>query len=425
MSFVGDLFDGDKGSGFQAQGPTGQQVERSIGIGNDSLDQQRKFVDALNTQTPQAIAAQKMLSGQLIDQTQGHGPNVALNQLHQTTADNVAQQAALMASVRGANANPALIARNAALQGAATQQQAAGQAATLAAQQQIAAQQALGALSGNQIGQAGSAYGQQTGNALTNQGQFLNAQQGQQSTNSGVANTNAKGQQNIVGGIFNGASSAFGLAKGGMVPRYADGGAVNPLSYAKRFADGFGSQNTAGTVPAPTPVKNMYGDDSDLSKGTSALVGGLGKKLVGTFSGSGVTGDSTGGYGGANLGVDTSMAAPINPMASSADIGAFALPFSGGGRVPVMLSPGEKKIPKAMVPAVAAGKVSAMSAGKTVPGKPKVKGDSLKNDVVPDEMEAGAVVIPNHIMQSKDPAKNAQKFVAAIMAKQSMKRARK
>lgn len=64
---------------------------------------------------------------------------------------------------------------------------------------------------------------------------------------------------------------------------------------------------------------------------------------------------------------------------------------------------------------------SSLKAGGRVPGKPVVRGDSYKNDTVNAKLSPGEVVIPNSVMQSKDPAKNAAKFVAAVMAKKRMK----
>jgi hypothetical protein len=86
---------------------------------------------------------QQQLADMLMQQSQGQGPNPAQAMFNQNTAQNVQRQAALMGSQRGANVNPALLARQAGMQGSQIQQQAAGQQATLQAQQQLAAQQAL------------------------------------------------------------------------------------------------------------------------------------------------------------------------------------------------------------------------------------------------------------------------------------------
>jgi len=54
---------------------------------------------------------------------------------------------------------------------------------------------------------------------------------------------------------------------------------------------------------------------------------------------------------------------------------------------------------------------------RPVPGVAAVAGDSKKNDTVPAKLSPGEVIIPRSVMQSADPAANAAKFVAAVMAK--------
>jgi len=58
-----------------------------------------------------------------------------------------------------------------------------------------------------------------------------------------------------------------------------------------------------------------------------------------------------------------------------------------------------------------------MQSGGSVPGQASVKGNSYDNDTVPAILSPGEVVIPRDVMQSKDPAQEAAKFVAAILAK--------
>jgi hypothetical protein len=49
--------------------------------------------------------------------------------------------------------------------------------------------------------------------------------------------------------------------------------------------------------------------------------------------------------------------------------------------------------------------------------KAKVRGNSYSNDTIPAMLSEDEVVIPRDVMQSKDPVKNAAKFVQAILAK--------
>lgn len=99
-----------------------------------------------------SLAAQQALAQQqqgTLSQYQnianGTGPNPAQAALNRSTGQNVANQASLMAGQRGAGANVGLIARQAAQQGAAIQQDAVGQSAALQAQQQLNALQGLSA----------------------------------------------------------------------------------------------------------------------------------------------------------------------------------------------------------------------------------------------------------------------------------------
>jgi hypothetical protein len=96
--------------------------------------------------------------------------------------------------------------------------------------------------------------------------------------------------------------------------------------------------------------------------------------------------------------------------------------FKKGGSVPAMVSPGERYLPPREVAQVKEGKKPAVKAGEQIPGQAKVKGDSLKNDIVPANLEPGGIVIPRSVMQSKNPEDSAQKFVAAVLAKQKLKR---
>lgn len=89
-----------------------------------------------------------------------------------------------------------------------------------------------------------------------------------------------------------------------------------------------------------------------------------------------------------------------------------------GGKVPVksMVSPGEIYLNPQEAQEVAQGKKSPM-AGEMIPGKAKVKGDSLKNDTVPKTLEQGGVVIPRSVLESKNPHQQAYQFVNAHLAK--------
>lgn len=243
-----------KGAGYQAQGvPIAQPITAAdVTAGNQQANvaaqQLSQYAGSTAPGGQQGLNAQQALSGQLMAQTQGGGPNPAQAALNQNTGANIAAQTAMMAGQRGASANPALIARQAAQQGAATQQNAIGQAATLQAQQQLAAQQNLMALSAQQAGQQQSAIGNYSNAAQGIQGNLIqglgqqnqanvNMQGNINSSNAGVQSVLAGGVPNLIGGIGKGAGMAVGMANGGVVDHLlgmacggmADGGKVDAL----------------------------------------------------------------------------------------------------------------------------------------------------------------------------------------------------
>ena len=388
MSFIGGLFSGSQGAGFQAErAASPEQAQQLYEQQQQKLAQQQAFTQALMAQSPQAIAAQQNLVTQLGQQAQGMGPSVAQRQLAETTGQNVANTAALMASKRGASANAGLVGRQAALAGMGAQQQAAGQAATLRAQEQLAAQQLLGGVTGQQLGQIQGA--QQLGIQGVGQAQanVYDAIAQRNKTQGALAQTVTGQQGEILGGLLSGASMGLmGAAKG--VPKGAEGGIV------KKYPDGGMVSNDAssaiGTPSYWQKVQNEYKSLQDKEKEQQpALYGGFQK--AGTAIGSAI------GQG-------------IKGM------------FAHGGEVPAMLSPGEKYLPPREVEEVAKGKKSVDKAGKMIPGRAKVDGDSLKNDTVHARLEEGGIVIPRSVMQSKNPSEQARKFVDAVLARQAMKR---
>lgn len=125
------------------------------------------------------------------------GPNLAQQQLQNATNQNIQSQAGATASIRGLS--PALAQRLIAQQGANIQQQAAGQSAEQAMMLQLAAQQQLAGVLGqqqagnlNQFGTGAQAFGTQNALGLQN---FQNAQ----GLNADVAAQNANLQAGAQG----------------------------------------------------------------------------------------------------------------------------------------------------------------------------------------------------------------------------------
>jgi len=372
------------------------QLNDLYGQTQGGLNQQQAFINALQAQggvgnQASVFQQQQALANQLQQAAQGGGPNPAAAQLAQATGQNVAQQSAMMGSQRGAGANAGLLARQAAMQGSQIQQNAAGQAAALNAQQQIAARQQLGqqqAMMGNlstqQVGQQQAALNAYNQGLQNYQSQLLgaasaynNAQVGamgsMNAANAGVAGQVAGQQGSMLGGIMNGAAMAL-MAHGGEVQpmhNYAEGGEVDsgPSSFAGKFLSGWGSEapqiNTGIMAPqqAIQPAGPMVSSQPMIqfrqkqSKNTGDVQGFTQPEMGSQFAGSAPT------------------------------LGAF----SNGGKVP-----GEQEV--------------------------KTDKNTYSNDTVPAMLSPGEVVIPVSVMKSKDPVANAAKFVQAILAKQGMKK---
>jgi hypothetical protein len=421
VGFVGSLFSNTNGAGFQGQQAniqtptTTQQAQNAYGQSQDALSQQAAFVQALQAQGSipaqgQALGAQQNLQAQLqgqnavgnqnqafLNQSQlynalsgqngvgnqsavfnqqqslanqlqgmanGTGPNPALAQLNQQTGNNIAAQSALMAGQRGSSANAGLIAREAAQQGAGIQQQAIGQGATLAAQQQIAGAQALGAQQQALANTAGQQIGQQTGvgQALFNNGaQQVGQLQGQNQAVANQANTQVGQQQGALQGYTNAAQGEQGQL-------------LNSIAQSNNAQ--VSSNNNVNTVNEGI-AKGNQGFQSDVVKsGTQAIGQGL------------------------------------------------AMALAKGGEVPGPKSAAGKHLKGHSTPMKAShAPIDGEKQGtKPIPGKAAVKGDSFKNDKVQAVLSPGEVVIPRSVMNSKDPAGNAAKFVQAVMAKHQMKK---
>lgn len=175
---------------------------------------------------------QATLAKALLAQSQGAGPNPALDQLHQTTDQNVAQANSLIASQRGLN--PALAARAMARDTAEANQQATGQAAVMRANQQLSAEGALSGLYGQmgsqQIQNQGVLQGAQANqNNAINTGTLGTGQLNEQSAaqnnaiNAAVAQSNSDRNASFWGGVINAgagaaAHAATAMSTGGEVP---------------------------------------------------------------------------------------------------------------------------------------------------------------------------------------------------------------
>lgn len=336
-----------------------------------------------NPSDPTGMANLQTSYQKLQDVAAGNGPNPAMAQYNQNIQNLAKQQAGAISSVQGIS--PALAARMASQQGSAAMQNAAAQGATTQAEQQLGA-----------LGQAGSLAGQQASLAA-------GLQQNVNNVNAGLAQTTMQGQQGLMGGLFNAtAMGASMLARGGDVQKMAAGGSAGPMSQFAQFLQGSPQASAVQVQPtANLPAASGWGN-----LGGQSLGGGSSKpKAPGVDAGQGMSTVMAGGAGDA--------------IPEAVSVGVMAA--AKGGKVPALLSPGETYIPPGKVNQ-AAKSANPLASGKKVPGTPKVAGNSYANDVVPAKLEAGGVVIPNSIMQSKNPAQGAKDFIADIIAKRKARK---
>jgi len=340
----------------------------------------------VSTQTPsqniQGYQDQSsQLAGILQAQAAGGGPNPAQQQFLQNSQNIAQQQAATYAGNRALN--PGLAARMAGNTAANLQQNAASTAGIQQAQQQLASQGMLGGLLQGQMGAANQASAIQAGIGAGNQG----------------------AAQGIVGGILGGGGAALqsALAHGGVVQAYDDGGFVAPS-----FGSSVGQAQQAPTLGVNT---SMSGPATSTGPGASSMAG----KFLGGV-GSNMSTSSAGAPGMDPYGFLANMQAK-NAAGSASLQSGIKEKMAHGGKVPALVSPGEKYLPPSEAKAVADGAKSPMKAGVNIPGKAEVSGDSLKNDKVSAELDEGGVVIPRSVMNSADPEKEAMKFVTKALAK--------
>lgn len=468
MSFLSGLF-GQNGMNFQAQSgnpisPLAGGAPDAIAQSQGAIGQQQQLATAL--QQAGGIQNQQNVYSQLGNIANGQGPNPARAQLSQATGQNVANQASLMAGQRGASQNAGLIARQAGQQGAATQQQAAGQAATLQAQQSLGALGQQAGIAGQQVGNQLTAQGALTGAAQGQAGQLIganvaqntasiqNAQQ-QNASNAAIAGVNAQGQQQLLGNVVGGIG-ALGdlLAEGGIVGNYDNGGDIPDFEAGNSFTptptiqtpaapskSGGGKSSGGGgagllALMAPGGTVQQYGGNggipnffgsspksTDQSSFASSLAGGGAKAYqtgqAGVQIGQGIANGLNDLFGSSATSSGSAVGYGVSTTASNpeADIGDYSA-LAGGGKVKALLSPGEKYLPPNEVKKVAKGEKPAINAGEIIKGgKAKVPGDSLKNDTVKKTLTEDGIVIPRSITQGKNPGPAAAKFVEALLKK--------
>ena len=431
---------GANGTGFAApQGspavnPTNStQIQQGYNGTQNSLQQQQALLQALQAQN--GLQNQSNTFNQLQGVANGTGPNPAKAALAQATGQNVANQNALMAGQRGANQNVGLIARQAAQQGANTQQQAAGQGAT----------------------QANTAANQAQQNALLGaQNQYnSNLTSGQNSVNSAnaaLAGAQMSGQQNMLGSLTGAVGSALPMLGGSGIGALGSGAGGTGGALGAGQGIGAGLTDIGGTGAADEAGFQTFlsGFGDSLGGMASSIGTGIGAEAAGAPAaaegiGAGVETvapvAAEGMAGGGKVKQLPEMAAGGNtpsmmtgPQSYFGKMLAGNMPantaqapaFAQGGAIPALVSPGEKYLPPKAVEEVKKGK-NPMKVGETIPGKAKVKGakNSYANDTVPKTLEEGGIVLPRSVTQAKHPQWEAHKFVGAILKQQAMGKGKK
>ncbi len=468
---------GAGGSGFAGPSGTNQaQLDTAYAQTQAGIKQQQDFVTALTNQG--GLANQSSVFNQLQGVANGTGPNPAQAMLANSTGANVANQAALMAGQRGASQNTGLIARQAAQTGAGIQQGAAGQAAQMQANQSLNAMNSMGNIANTQVQQQQAGLTGLNQNSLQQQANLLGMQGNINSANAGLAG-NRMGQQpgmignlmgavgsvgNLFGGgggdaaggigdVAGGAGDVGGIAdagtalvaQGGMIRKpMASGGSIQPAQQIQDVSSqsvdpttqagpssNVGKMFTGQTeTPAPAPAKGG-GGGGDILGGMGNMAGTAMKGLEswGEHEAMPYITDFFGGLLSSGAGATGAMAGgaadAIPAMLPAAGEGAVEVApvmlAAKGGIVPALVSKGEHLLNPRDVKKVAQG-ADPLSIGKKVPGKPKFPGNDYRNDVVPKKLEEGGIVIPNAILQGKNPHWEAMRFVHATMAKNRHKK---
>jgi hypothetical protein len=364
MSFIGSMFGGGSGAGWKASGAditnaaTGDQADNSYDQTQSALAQQQAFVNAMGAQN--GLGNQTSVYNQLQGVADGTGPNPAQAALANATAANTANQAALMAGQRGTGANAGLLARQAAMQGAANQQNSAGQAANMQANQSMNALGQMGGMANQMASQQAAGIQGLNQNSQNEQKNLLDAiaaqnkakvdmKSNENTTNATIQAANQKSQSGGLGGMLGGLGSIAGTMFG-------------PLGTMAGGALG----NMAGQM------LGGGGGDSGGGGGAGGMLGGLGSMLA-----------------------------------------------AHGGQVPGNgpRSNAAKHLKSLPMPTADTG--GALKSGGSVPGEAPVKGDSYKNDSVKALLSPGEIVLPRHVTQGPDAAEKAKAFVEAIMARKS------
>lgn len=282
------------------------------------------------------------------------------------------------------------------------QQQATGQGPNLA---NALLQQATGQNVANQAALAAGQRGASSNVGLmSRQAAQAGAQAQQQAASQGSINALQQqiAAQQALGGVYGTQGS---LANQNLGIQQAGQQAQNSLITGAQ-----GSNNQLGA--------NIAAQNAATNQGLIGGVANMGAKLIGMADGGMPALSILPQWGqGSNFGFNfTSGKKAKDPMAGATNAVSDASGVEGGAQLAGDAGP-------MMAVAAQGGGVSDLpfmpidfKRGGTVPGKPKVKGNNLKNDVVPAMLSPEEIVVPNSVTQSSDPVGNGAKFIAQVMA---------
>lgn len=397
---------GFKGTGVDGpQNPTNQgQIDQAYAGTQNTLQGQQALLQALQAQN--ALGNQSQVYNQLQGVVNGVGPNPAQTMLQQSTGQNVANQAALMAGQRGAGANVGLMARQNAQLGSGIQQQAAGQGATLQANQSLNALNSAGQMASTQANQQIGQMNANTAANLQEQGNLFGAQNNINQVNSRLIEGNSQQQESALGGSMSGAGSAMAAFAGGGVvgdPNQPQGQPKSSFGqYLQSMSNGNGNQGQRSLAP--------------MQKGMNSFGAGLGK-MIANWSGPAGSAVNRSDDQTQQDYLDADVALGTHP---GDEIGPQTEPQALAGTEVQMPADNSNFLNETFAKGGSVG--SKLKAGGKVPGKPRVGGtvNTYKNDTVAAALSPGEVVLPRSVTQSKDPVNAAAQFMAALIKKQQM-----
>ncbi len=180
---------------------------------------------------------------------------------------------------------------------------------------------------------------------------------------------------------------------------------INQNAAATQNQQIIGAHNNADTLNQKTGAENA----AAAQQATGGFLNGLGGALT-KLAPLGATIAT----GGAAAPLMAGEAGGLGAGLLMASHGAEVPAFLKGGKVPAVVSPGERVLDPHEAEEVRNHDKNPSKMGHKVPGKAKVDGDSPENDTVPAKLKPGAVVIPRSVENSEDPEHKGREFIKAL-----------